>query len=72
MQTHQPEFSLLDLAITVAILFIGLAFIYFFSWREARRLKRKAENHYPSATRVYPKAVNDFLEMDETENFYHN
>jgi ABC-type transport system involved in Fe-S cluster assembly fused permease/ATPase subunit len=66
------EFNLISLLVLVGVLVFGLLFIWFFSWREQKRIKRE-ESKYPSATaKRYSKEVDRLLEFDDTEKFYHN
>ncbi len=59
------QFSLIDVIVSFSFLFLGLAFINFFGWRERRRQQKKEQNRYPSASRKRD------IPFDETENFYH-
>jgi hypothetical protein len=63
------NFNLTSLIVLIAVLFTGIGFIYFFSWKEARRLKKIESERYPSATR-HSSAVDNKLQMDITESFY--
>lgn len=68
MYMENKNFNLTSLLVLVGILLVGLVVIYFFSWREARRLKREMGSRYPSATRKYPSMVDSLLKMDNSEH----
>lgn len=64
------SFNLTSLIVLLSILAFGLIFIWVCSKVEDRRQKKIMENRFPSATRKYPKEVDN--KLDITERFYHN
>lgn len=69
---NNTPLTLTDALVTIGILATGLLVIFFFNDREMKRLKRKEENRYPSATRKYSKEVERLLELDDHEQALSN
>ena len=66
------QFNITSLIVLGIILAAGLGLIWFFNWKEERRLKKKMQDQYPSVKKRYSKIVDAKLDQDITERFYHN